>query len=73
MKSSLYLLQAIKQLLMHSHGHFIFYLKIQTLMQNFEELKSINGDTRAVSVEDIPKLEYAEKVIRVTLALEPKL
>lgn len=42
-------------------------------MQNFEELKSINGDTRAVSVEDIPKLEYAEKVIRVTLALEPKL
>jgi cytochrome P450 len=36
-----------------------------------EELKSVIGDTRAVTVKDIPKLEYTEKVLRESMRLFP--
>jgi cytochrome P450 len=36
-----------------------------------EELKSVIGDTGTVTVEDIPKLEYTEKVLRESMRLFP--
>jgi cytochrome P450 len=36
-----------------------------------EELKSVIGDTRTVTVQDIPKLEYTEKVLRESMRLFP--
>jgi cytochrome P450 len=64
----------MKQHLMRSHGHFISSQHPSADDRLYAELSSVLGEKdakRIPTVEDIPKLEYTEKVFRESMRLYP--